>query len=112
MTHGAAPSSLPEDVYEAPVKLTAKGRLEKIMYSKPNRDIPLAVGDLGDVLLRHYGQKRGKLTSPRSLLSFNRVAWTVTVPESHGRTVSAPIENFRNAVGDDELAHLVRLAND
>lgn len=82
-------------VFQVEATLSAKSKLAHFMSYKPITDISLSVGDLVDIYTRLEIQKSRKCSSPRSVLAFDRAAWTVSVPVTHGRTMSAAIEDVR-----------------
>lgn len=91
--------------------LAARRKYPKVRSSKPCHDIPFSVADLVKVSIRVQGQKRGKWSSPLSVLDLNRSAYTVTVTFSHDPTQNAATKHVLPSIGDDSLTALVRYSN-
>lgn len=63
---------------------------------------------LGPVLSSKRKQKRGKCSSPRSVLSIEKDTVVVTIPGSSDCPTSFAVEDVRFAVIDDELAQPIQ----
>lgn len=105
----ATPIPLPLVPFDAHGTLNIKSRLFKIFFSKPIRDIPLSDGDLIDVYVKQYDQRRNKWSSPQSILSLDRATWTVSTPVFHDRTINATVEDVQPSIDGDSLASFVRI---
>lgn len=109
---GAPAIAVLAHLFEVQETLYAKRTLTLILQKKDTHDIPIAIGYLVDLYVRLEGQRRGRLSSPLSVLAFNGYIWTTSVPLSHSRTMNTAIEDGRSSISDDSLAALVRSAND
>lgn len=101
-----------DDIIDAQNTLEAKRKLTKILRTKSTHDTIISAGDLVEIFIKIGKQKRGKWSSPRTVLNFDPESWTVTVPSSNGRTMKAAVEDVRLAVSEESFASLVREGND
>eukprot|EP00178_Gracilaria_changii_P016470 TRINITY_DN4728_c0_g1_i1.p1 TRINITY_DN4728_c0_g1~~TRINITY_DN4728_c0_g1_i1.p1 ORF type:complete len:805 (-),score=91.02 TRINITY_DN4728_c0_g1_i1:529-2943(-) len=108
----STPTPVPAEMVEAHQSLVAKRKLTLILRSKATTEIPLSVGDMVQLFVKHQHQKRGHWSSAKPILSYDRASRTVTVPGAHGRKISAAIEDIRPAVSKDELAARIQDALD
>lgn len=88
-----------------------KRKLKNIFCRKYITDIPIAVGDLVDVYMRTDEQKRGRWYFPRWVLELCGASWTITIPDSSGRTMKLAFEDVWPSIAEDTFAALVRAAN-
>lgn len=109
--HGS-PVMLPDELFLAQSELHAKRKLTRILQSKSVADSKFTIGELVEVFIKGPRKKRGKWSSPRTVLEYDPSSWTVTVPSSKGRTMKAAIEDIPYAVPADSLSDFVRRAND
>lgn len=100
------------EVFDAQIELAAKHKLVHILRSRPTKDIPISVGDLVKVYVKHEDEKRGKWFFLRTVLSFDRTSWTITVSSGNGETVCAVIEDVRPAVEEESFASAITKPND
>eukprot|EP00171_Calliarthron_tuberculosum_P000612 IDg612t1 len=77
-----------------------------------HRDVLRHYWDLFQIFLKSQGEKRGKWSSPKPVLSMDKVSQAVTVPGKNGRTVRAAIEDVRLTIADNQLAIKVQEAID
>ena len=82
----------------------AKRKLILILRSKSIAETPVNAGDLVQVFIKLQHEKRGKWTSAKPVLRFDKASGIVTVPGQNGKTIKAAVEDVRFAISDDELA--------
>ena len=73
-----------DDITAAHETLIAKRKLNLILKSNSIEDIPLSAGDLVQVFIKREMKKRGKWSSSRPIMSFDKQTGIVTVPGSNG----------------------------
>jgi len=105
---GDKPVLVPEEIRTAHEVLIAKRKLNLILRSKSTSDIDVSPGDLVEVYLKKQHEKRGKWSSAKPVLSFDRSSRTVTVPGSNGRKIKAAIEDTRFAPKENQLASAIQ----
>ena len=98
---------VPADLIAARDEIIAKRKLTLILRSHVTADPVVDPGDMVQVYVRTGKEKRGKWLSPRTALSIDRTAGTVTVAGSNGRKIVAAVEDTRLAVVDSDLASAV-----
>jgi len=103
---------VPDDIQAAHDTLIAKRKLNLILKSNATHDIPLASGDLVQVFIKLEKEKRGKWSSPRPILTFDKPSGIVTVPGSNGKVIKAAIEDTRHAIYENSLAKTIQEAID
>lgn len=64
------PNFIPSDLIEAQETLSAKQNLTRVLQSNRCVDIPLAPGDLVEVVMKCDGDKQGKWLSPHTTICF------------------------------------------
>ena len=98
---------VPADLIYARDQLIAKRKLTLILRSHITADPVVNPGDIVQVYVRTGKEKRGRWLSPRTALSIDRSAGTVTVAGSNGKRIVAAVEDTRVVVVDNDLAHAV-----
>lgn len=98
------PTPVPDEIIHAHQALLAIRKLTLILWSKAISDIPLTVGDIRQVFIKHQHQNRGHWSSKKPFLSYEHATPTVTVPGAHSRKLPAAVDDTRPAVSKDELA--------
>ena len=104
VTPGAMAISIPKELVEAQQKLQAKRKLTLILKSKSIMETPVHAGDMVEVFVKHSNEKRGKWSSPKTVLSYDHNTRTVVLPGRNGRTIQAAIEDIRPSLSDNTLA--------
>lgn len=61
-------------------------------------DVFLAEGDLVEVFVKDVHTKGCTWSDPRTILAFDREAWTITVPERSVRTMNVAVDDVRPAL--------------
>lgn len=84
-----------DQLIDARQTLTAKRNLALIFSSKSATDIHPAPSDVVEIYVKQENKKRGKWSSPKTVLSYDRTRSTVTVPGASGRTIRAATEDIR-----------------
>lgn len=92
------------DLIDAHDTIKAKRKLNLILRSNALTEPQVGVGDLVEVFIKRQHEKRGKWSPPRVVLSYDPSSRTITVPGSHGKTISSAIEDTRFAIQDNPLA--------
>lgn len=87
---GAALIAHTLDFFGTHATLYAKRKLSKILFSKPIRGIPLSVGDLTDVYVKYYSQKREQCRH-RGPVSRSSARDGLSLYPSHGRTMNVAV---------------------
>ena len=67
-------------------------------------ETPVNAADLVQVFIKLQHEKRGKWTSAKPVLSYDKASGIVTVPGQNSKTIKAAVEDVRFAISDDELA--------
>ena len=88
---GTLPKIIPQDVREAGATLRAKRKLNLILKSKSTTTVPIKVGNLVQIFIKLKNEKRGKWSSGKPVLSYDKISGIVTVPGQNGRTMNAAI---------------------
>ena len=101
---GSFPKTVPDDLIKAQETIMAKRKLNLILRSKATSEAPVKVGDLVQVFIKLQHEKRGKWTSAKPVLSYEKASGIVTVPGQNGKKIKAAVEDVRFAISDDELA--------
>lgn len=109
---GVRPKILPEEIVTAHEALIAKRKLTLILRSRSTLDTPVSVGDMVQVFIKRDHEKRGKWTSPKLVLSYDKSSGIVTVPGTSGHTIKAAIEDVRLAITNSDLATSIQEAMD
>jgi len=111
--HSSGPIlQIPDEIKAAHDTLIAKRKMNLIMKSHATVDTPVAAGDLVQVFIKKEMEKRGKWSSPRPILSFDKPSGIVTVPGSNGKVIKAAIEDTRHAIYENALAKVIQEAID
>ncbi|PXF41606.1 hypothetical protein BWQ96_08672 [Gracilariopsis chorda] len=108
----AATIIVPDEIVKAHQALVTKRKLTLILRSKATTEMPLSVGDMVQVFVKHQNQKRGHWFSAKPVLSYDLASRTVTVLGANGRKLFAAIKDTRPAVSKDELAATIQDALD
>jgi len=103
---------VPDDIDAAHITLIAKRKLNLILKSKAIEDVPLSSGDPVQVFIKRDMEKKGKRSSPRPILTFDKPSGIVTVPGSNGEVVIAAVEDKRHAIYENALAKIMQEAID
>ena len=74
-----------------------------MLKSKSTADLPTEVGDQVQVFMKHQNEKRGKWSSPKPVLSYDRKSGTVILPGKNGLKINTAIEYIRLAVTENDL---------
>lgn len=98
------PQGVSEDIVAAHEELVAKRKLTLLLRSKATQNPLIKSGDLVQVYYKDRSERRGKWSSPRTVLSFDPVSGIVSIPGSNGSPIHAAVEDVRHAVTEDELA--------
>ncbi len=101
---GKFPNIFPEDLLKARETISAKRKLKLIPRSKSTTNLPINVGDLVQVFIKLQHENRGKWSSPKPVLSYDKSSGIVTVPGQNGRKIRTSVQDVRFAVTNDELA--------
>ena len=106
------PQSTPQELLDAHHELKAKRKLTLMLRSQVSKDICVNAGDLVQVYIQKDKEKKGKWSSPRTVLKIDKDSGIVTVPGSTGRPSSFAVEDVRLAVIDDDFAKHISETND
>lgn len=87
--------------------LGAKQTLVHILRTESVKESVILIEYLVGLLDKGKTQKRKKRSFACVVLGIDPASWTVTVPESSGRTPKIAIEDVQRALRDDKLANLV-----
>ncbi len=98
------PKIIPVEIMKARDAIMAKRKLNLILRSKSTSDLPLKIGDLVQVFIKLQHEKRGKWSSTKPVLSYDKRSGIVSVAGQNGRKINAAVEDVPFAVVDDELA--------
>eukprot|EP00171_Calliarthron_tuberculosum_P001315 IDg1315t1 len=109
---GQVPEIVPNELLEANSKLQAKRKLTLILRSKSTSSPPISIGDTVQVYIKRENEKRGKWSSPKPVLEYDKISHTVSVPGNNGRKIRAAVEDTRVAIQDNALAVAVQEAID
>lgn len=109
---GTVPNAVTDELIAAQDTLAAKRKLTLILRSKAVSTPSISVGDLVQIYVKRDKEKRGKWFSPRTVLSFDKIAGIVTVDGAAGKTISAGVEDVRPAICNEEFALHVQEAID
>ena len=101
---GNLPKTVTEDVFKARETIMAKRKLNLILRSKSIQEPPVKVGDLVRVCIKLQHEKRGKCTSAKPVLSYDKASGILTVPGKNGKKIKAAVEDVRFSIVHDELA--------
>lgn len=109
---GNFPAVVPEEIIQAHQNLIAERKLTKILKSKAITNAQFCVGDLVQIYVKNQHQKRGKWSSSKVVLSYDKESGTVTVPGKNGCEVRAAVEDVRPACKEDTLEAFIQEAMD
>lgn len=106
------PTPLPPDLLESQESLEAKPKVTRTLRSKTPQTPALSPGDMVEIYIKHPHHRRGSWSALRPVLEVDYTTGTITVPESRGHRVKAPLEDVRLAITEDGFAQTVREPND
>ena len=92
------PVHVPADLLEAHNTLIAKRKLNAILRAKTTLDKMIKPGDLIQVYIKQAHEKRGKWSTPKPVLKYDRDSQIVTVAGAKGKSINAGIEDVRHAI--------------
>ena len=101
---GTLPKIVPKDLLMRRETLMAKRKLNLILKGKSRTVAPVPIDDLAPVFIKLQHGKRGKWSSTKPVLSYDKQSGSVTVPGQNGRTIKSSVEDVRFAITDNELA--------
>ena len=96
------------DLVKAQLQLEAKQNLTRILRSQAISEVQVAAGDLVEIFVKHYKEKKGNWLTPRYVLSIDYASGSLTVPGAKGQTMIAEYEDVRIALNDDSFTSIVQ----
>ncbi len=109
---GKSPVIVPEEVLDAQKELTAKRKLNLILRSKSVQTPKIEVGDVVQVFIKNTGEKRGKWSSPKTVIDFNPKSGIVTLPGNGDRVLKVAAEDVRYALSSPFANDILRAKDD
>lgn len=107
------PELFPLEILTSHDTIQAKWKLTLILRSKSTNDSLISIGDMIQIFIKKYKEKRGKWSAPKPVSEHDWQNHTVTVPETSERKNRLACEDTRvTAVLNDTFAIYVQEAID
>eukprot|EP00173_Palmaria_palmata_P004352 Plantae.Rhodophyta-Palmaria_palmata.ctg5732.p1 GENE.Plantae.Rhodophyta-Palmaria_palmata.ctg5732~~Plantae.Rhodophyta-Palmaria_palmata.ctg5732.p1 ORF type:complete len:248 (+),score=23.46 Plantae.Rhodophyta-Palmaria_palmata.ctg5732:32-775(+) len=97
VTPGNTPFTIPNALIEAQENFRAKRKLNRILKSKNVKDMQGNIGQIVDVFVKANFKKRGEWILGKPVLSFDRKAEIVIVPDKQGHVLRCATEDCRHS---------------